>query len=849
MKILRFQIKKIKLIFSIAFLFSTFIGIRLQAQWYQVPDTNFQSFLSANFVTALQGDSINSTDSLVLSTEWLDLDTLNIASIQGIQGFQNLKHFSAKLNQISDQSVLLQLPLLESIYLAHNPLDTNVDYSLFVHLTALDLNFTEMSVLPLLPDSLEILLLAGNHLDTMPDLSVFSQLKMLDISSNDSIFHLPILPSGLNNLNISFTSISPSELDTLQFFPLSHLQMAGLNLSQLPLGIPNLSTLLYLNVNQNPLGNLSVLPPSLLSLFISNTQCNAVINMPGLEELVCSNNSILAINILPSSLKVFDASNNPVLSALPSNLPSNLLFMNVSNCNLQALPSLPVSLSKLVVLFNQLDCLPILNANLSVLLAVGNNIHCLPNIPNQGFVTDLTMISCGAWNPNNCPASGLVHGLVFYDHNNNGGLDFGEPTLPGVMVSSGLGYSTFSNDSGYYQSTPPLGLANLCTNIPYQLNNNCVQVSITPTFTNMLIDFPVDLLPNQNDLMVQAANCIDPRPFQSMDLKVITKNQGSMVSGQTFIKLIPDNFLSITSASHPYAIAGDTLVFNLDTLEIGEQQLLHLWFDVSISAPLGHIIEVPIWINNAFYDASPVDNHFVFSREVVNSFDPNDKIVFPSGMIEETFLDNHDSLTYTIRFQNTGTAPAINIRITDSLSQLLDVNSFRLIGSSHPTNAVLQDHLLSFYFNGIYLPDSTNDEPNSHGFVRFSIKFSAMTALMDTVQNDANIYFDFNEPVLTNSTLNFISKPDVPTALDIKSNMNFTVYPLPADKFFHVVLKSESEFFYYSLLNLNGQVLLSGQLNNSLPRIDVSNLAAGLYNLRLFDGFQNSMNRKVVIMH
>jgi hypothetical protein len=106
-------------------------------------------------------------------------------------------------------------------------------------------------------------------------------------------------------------------------------------------------------------------------------------------------------------------------------------------------------------------------------------------------------------------------------------------------------------------------------------------------------------------------------------------------------------------------------------------------------------------------------------------------------------------LEYTIRFQNTGTAEAIFVRVLDTLSQVFDMTSFELIATSHPCEVTFHDnHSIDWFFDNIMLPDSFSNEPESHGFIQFRIRTHALSE-PSIIENAAGIYFDFNEPVMT----------------------------------------------------------------------------------------------------
>ncbi|MBK7556726.1 MAG: T9SS type A sorting domain-containing protein [Flavobacteriales bacterium] len=136
-----------------------------------------------------------------------------------------------------------------------------------------------------------------------------------------------------------------------------------------------------------------------------------------------------------------------------------------------------------------------------------------------------------------------------------------------------------------------------------------------------------------------------------------------------------------------------------------------------------------------------------WNEQVACSFDPNDKQVTPIGFgtygaipLETT------TLQYTVRFQNTGTAVAHTVEVTDTLSALLDASSIHLIGFSHtPTNIHYDPgEVLVVRFQGINLPDSASDMPGSTGFFTFTIDLVPTAGHLDEIHNAANIYFDLN---------------------------------------------------------------------------------------------------------
>jgi uncharacterized repeat protein (TIGR01451 family) len=146
-------------------------------------------------------------------------------------------------------------------------------------------------------------------------------------------------------------------------------------------------------------------------------------------------------------------------------------------------------------------------------------------------------------------------------------------------------------------------------------------------------------------------------------------------------------------------------------------------------------------------------------QQIVDSFDPNDKLVTPTGRTAENFTATGTALHYKIRFQNTGTDVAYRVVVADTLSEHLDMSTLQVEAASHPYLFEVSGKgrpVLTWTFNNIMLPDSTRNEPGSHCFVQFSIKPKADLPEKTAIENFVDIFFDYNSPVRTNVILNRI---------------------------------------------------------------------------------------------
>ncbi|RIJ41429.1 DUF7619 domain-containing protein [Pontibacter oryzae] len=158
---------------------------------------------------------------------------------------------------------------------------------------------------------------------------------------------------------------------------------------------------------------------------------------------------------------------------------------------------------------------------------------------------------------------------------------------------------------------------------------------------------------------------------------------------------------------------------------------------------------------------------------ILDSYDPNDKLVSPVGLTEANYTATGTALKYKIRFQNTGSDVAYRVVVVDTLSEHLDLSTLQVGAASHTYRFNVSGKgkpVLTWTFDNIMLPDSTSNEPGSHGYIQFSIKPKADLAEKSSVENFADIFFDFNSPVRTNTTVNRIF--DMPLEINEEAKLN-----------------------------------------------------------------------------
>ena len=240
-------------------------------------------------------------------------------------------------------------------------------------------------------------------------------------------------------------------------------------------------------------------------------------------------------------------------------------------------------------------------------------------------------------------------------------------------------------------------------------------------------------------------------------------------------------------------------------------------------------------------------------REVTGSYDPNDKTGFPRGYGDNHYIEKGQDLEYLIRFQNTGNDTAFTVRIDDVLAPELDITSLRAGASSHPYELNIRGaDTLEFLFENILLPDSFVNEVASHGFVQFKIAQKADLELGTIIENTADIYFDFNEAIVTNTTFhelgeNFI---DVTSTQEIfKENLKAEISPNPIQNEFQLSLsgvdfqKGRIDFF-----DVNGRMIYLKSFTNKQISLQRNGLSNGVYFYKIHLDGEFAVSGKVVFV-
>ena len=239
-------------------------------------------------------------------------------------------------------------------------------------------------------------------------------------------------------------------------------------------------------------------------------------------------------------------------------------------------------------------------------------------------------------------------------------------------------------------------------------------------------------------------------------------------------------------------------------------------------------------VNNAPMDDEDVDIE-IDCIMITGSYDPNDKSNSPLGIDSIHLVTPGTPIDYTIRFQNTGNDTAFKVVIIDTLSNDFDLSTLELGAASHNYVAELSGQniaVLKFIFDNILLPDSNIDELNSHGLIKYKIKPKSNVALGTQINNVADIFFDFNFPIKTNTsyfTLGNYSTASVKSLEKYKTLV--TVYPNPSSNLITFKSDLNQPFRSITIYSTDGKEIQLQEFNLSQSEITLSlnKLSKGIY--------------------
>jgi uncharacterized repeat protein (TIGR01451 family) len=417
----------------------------------------------------------------------------------------------------------------------------------------------------------------------------------------------------------------------------------------------------------------------------------------------------------------------------------------------------------------------------------------------------------------------VVSGMVYYDANNNGIYDIGETGVPNILIHS--------ENSGEYAMSGVTGSFNIDFSgeedqLTVEVNSpdlTAIPENITlNSFNEILIGIQVN--GTIADLGVDAVLLSPFRPGFSTSIYAIVGNLGNVAQGGELTLTLPQLTTFTSSSLQPSNQTSNSVTWTISEIAPFETRLIFIELLNDVSAVLGNAATFNMNLISASSDDHLENNALSNTSVIVGSYDPNDKACSRGESLTPTQLNENNEFEYLIRFQNTGTYYAENVVIQDTISSYFDLATMRIIAASDSMNVTFgENNLVNFNFPLIFLPDSTTNEPESHGFVKYAIRTKPDLQLGTVLRNTAYIYFDFNEPIITNTAETLY---DLTIGYEMVDDRSILVYPNPTTSTVQL-MEYANQTVSVALNDISGKAVAMQMCVNG--ELDLSKLNPGIY--------------------
>ncbi len=450
---------------------------------------------------------------------------------------------------------------------------------------------------------------------------------------------------------------------------------------------------------------------------------------------------------------------------------------------------------------------------------------------------------------------------AFLDNNSNGVKDTGEPSFP-----NGQFQYEKNNDGSIHNVVSSTGLLNIYESNPtnsydfaYQINAEYASYYNLPSssYNDVLItgagltdyNFPVTATNQYSDASVSMASMEQPRPGFLYKNKVIYTNNGNQVIANGTVSFTKDNALTITNISQAGTVATTNgFTYDFTNLLPFETRIIEVTMQVPNipTVQLGNLVHNIASVSIA-NDAIVANNNFALTQEIIGSYDPNDIMEAHGEQILHSGFTSDDYLYYTIRFENTGTASAINVKVNDVLNSKLDDTSLKIVTASHNFVMDRVGTNINWEFKNILLSATSQNPNTSKGYIVYKIKPKTGYAVGDIIPSTASIYFDYNPAIVTNTfNTEFVAQLSV----DEFENNNFVFYPNPAHDMITIAVKNSiDEISGIKLYDLSGKIILEKSYSTikMSETVDLSKISKGMYFIEVQTKSSLKMIKKLLV--
>ncbi|MBK8497761.1 MAG: SprB repeat-containing protein [Flavobacteriales bacterium] len=434
--------------------------------------------------------------------------------------------------------------------------------------------------------------------------------------------------------------------------------------------------------------------------------------------------------------------------------------------------------------------------------------------------------------PDQGPGCANITGKVFMDYDEDCVKTGVEPLRTNSILQFDPGpYFASTGANGVYSLNVPTGTYDV-TEITSDAQQHCLPEPITVNANGLaVLDFADTALVALDVQLTMASGAA--RPGFELAYAIDMANQTPGATGNNQVVMTFDPTLTFLGASvTPSFSTASTLTWNNvgQMNNFGTRDLLVRFQVPSDVGLVGTVLSATATVTPTLTDAVPANNIATWVVTVTGSFDPNDKLANTNHGNSSTvyLIDQDEWVDYTIRFQNTGTDTAFLVVITDTLPEQLDPATIRMGAASDGFSWSLTGQgTLRWVFPNILLPDSNVNEGASHCFVSFRIQPHLPLLAGTVIENTANIFFDYNPPVITEPS---VLVAEFSTGV-IERGKDVLLYPNPARNSIAIRGMGNADWV---ITGIDGRRLASGKLTSEPGVVEIGSLSEGPYLIQLF---------------
>ncbi len=432
----------------------------------------------------------------------------------------------------------------------------------------------------------------------------------------------------------------------------------------------------------------------------------------------------------------------------------------------------------------------------------------------------------------NSEGNNTISGTVTYDFGNDGcdatditrftKVVINDGTEEGASFTNQNGEYRFLTQSGNFTITPEIENPTFFNVTPAQATINFPLVDDSQETVNFCVT-PNGVHP---DLEVVIAPIIPARPGFEATYKIVYRNKGNQVLSQQYgVNFFYNQHLMtfVSATVTPETQGPGGMSWSYENLMPFEQRSIEV--TMLINTPtntenpvnIGTILTFTSVITPQANDENVIDNTYIFNQTVVGSYDPNDITCIEGEVVSPILIG--DELHYVIRFENTGNFYAENVVVAMDINpEEYDISTLKVLESSHNVNARVKGNKAEFFFNEIYL------DSGGHGNVLLVVKSNATLSEGDSVMSKADIYFDYNYPIITNEAETVFQSLSNP---DFEKDNSVKIYPNPTSSI--VNISGDFNLKSIQLFDVQGRLLQTSLLNETNTVLDLTSKSKGMY--------------------